>query len=82
MKNSFLGGVYKDRKAKLESAYSFMLKYSKITVWSLFWTKSEKVDDSDFGHFLGDGTKLKIPSEIKPTVFTWDIILWVLKRFG
>ena len=23
----------KDWKAKLESAYSFMLKYSKITVW-------------------------------------------------
>ena len=23
----------KDRKAKLESAYSFMLEYSKITVW-------------------------------------------------
>ena len=25
--------TYKDRKAKLESAYSFMLKYPKITVW-------------------------------------------------
>ena len=25
--------VEKDWKAKLESAYSFMLKYSKITVW-------------------------------------------------
>ena len=24
--------IYKDWKAKLESAYSFMLKYSKITV--------------------------------------------------
>ena len=24
--------IYKNRKAKLESAYSFMLKYSKITV--------------------------------------------------
>jgi hypothetical protein len=40
-------------KAKLESAYSFMLKYSKITVWSLFWTKSEKVDESDLDTFLG-----------------------------
>ena len=28
--------IYKDWKAKLESAYSFMLKYSKITVWD--WT--------------------------------------------
>ena len=26
--------IQKDWKAKLESAYSFMLKYSKITVWS------------------------------------------------
>ena len=25
--------IKKDWKAKLESAYSFMLKYSKITVW-------------------------------------------------
>ena len=25
--------IQKDWKAKLESAYSFMLKYSKITVW-------------------------------------------------
>ena len=24
--------IYKDRKVKLESAYSFMFKYSKITV--------------------------------------------------
>jgi hypothetical protein len=27
--------IWKDWKAKLESAYSFMLKYSKITVWAL-----------------------------------------------
>ena len=27
--------IYEDWKAKLESAYSFMLKYSKITVWTL-----------------------------------------------
>ena len=25
--------IWKDWNAKLESAYSFMLKYSKITVW-------------------------------------------------
>ena len=25
--------IYKDWKAELESAYSFILKYSKITVW-------------------------------------------------
>ena len=35
-----------------------------------FELKVKKVNDSDFGHFLGDGTKLKIPSEIKPTVLT------------
>ena len=28
-------GANEDWKAKLESAYSFMLRYSKITVWSL-----------------------------------------------
>ena len=28
--------IQKDWKAKLESAYSFMLKYSKITVWDEF----------------------------------------------
>ena len=26
----------KDWKAKLESAYSFVLKYSKMTVWALY----------------------------------------------
>ena len=38
MKNSFCFGCRwisrNTSKAKLESAYSFMLKYSKITVWS------------------------------------------------
>ena len=28
--------IYKDWKAKLESAYSFMLKYSKTTVWGVW----------------------------------------------
>ena len=28
--------IQKDRKAKLESAYSFMLKYSKMAVCSLY----------------------------------------------
>ena len=28
--------MYKDWKAKLESAYSFILEYSKITVWPNF----------------------------------------------
>ena len=35
-----------------------------------FELKVKKVNDSDFEHFLGDGTKLTIPSEIKPTVLT------------
>ena len=29
-------------------------------------TKSGKVEDSDFAHFFENGTKVKIPSEIKP----------------
>ena len=30
------GNEYLERLAKLESAYSFMLKYSKITVWAKY----------------------------------------------
>ena len=33
--------IQKDWKAKLESAYSFMLKYSKITVWKRLSKVSE-----------------------------------------
>ena len=37
-KNLFVPiNIQKDWKAKLESAYSFMLKYSKITVWVVKW---------------------------------------------
>ena len=40
-------------------------KMCKVTTLN-FLTESEKVKDSDFSHFFEDGTKLKIPSDIKP----------------
>ena len=54
----------KDWKAKLESAYSFMLKYSKITVCS---PSREDAQDSDLAHFFrGWSHSKELFSEIKP----------------
>ena len=57
--------IQKDRKAKLESAYSFMLKYSKITVWVQF---------NDFFLWNKKGTKPKMSCSFCPFFFFFETL--------
>ena len=46
---------------------------NRITTFK-FFTLGWKVKDRHFVHFLEDGTKLKIPSEIKPPLLKTEVI--------
>ena len=59
--------IYKDWKAKLESAYSFMFKYSKITVWSCFGAELD--NGVQFQNQEGKGLNLNAQ-------FTLELGLW------
>ena len=60
-----LYGIYKNWEANLESAYSFMLKYCKITVWGAIygqkyiileqsdWSQAGCLNTANFSHLPG-----------------------------
>ena len=69
--------ISKDWKAKVESAYSFMLKYSKITVWNKIWMNRKNTSSGMGSVYFYFACFQKSQKDTSDHVVVAKVISWI-----